>query len=243
MKGKRIMSAILITVMVGLTIYYTLYGSQGWYDPATGDALLIRTWEHIKLVGIAEFLAITVGISAGLLITRPGLKFLASPVTGIANVGLAIPPLALVAGVSPFFGIGFRPGIIALFIYSLLPVLRNATVGIEDIDQSIIESAEGMGMSRLQIFRKIELPLALPVIVSGIRYSTILCVGTASIAALINAGGLGQIIMRGQSVNFVPLMLQGALLTAGLAVTLDWLLSEAEEKLTPEGLKLGKEIE
>ena len=243
MKGKRIMSFILITVMVGLTIYYTFYGSQGWYDPATGREMLLRTWEHVKLVAIAEFLAIVVGISSGLLITRPGLKFLASPVTGIANVGLAIPPLALVAGVSPFFGIGTRPGIIALFIYSLLPVLRNATVGINDIDQSIIESARGMGMSKVQIFRQIELPLALPVIVSGIRYSTILCVGTAAIAALINAGGLGQIIMRGQSVNFVSLMLQGALLTAGLAVTFDLILSEAEELLTPRGLKLGKESE
>lgn len=243
MKGKRIMSSILITLIVGLTIYYTLYGSQGWYSPASGRVLLSRTWEHLQLVGIAEFLAITVGISAGLLITRPGLKFLAPSVTGIANIGLAIPPLALVAGVSPFFGIGFRPGVIALFIYSLLPVLRNTTVGIQDIDQSIIESAKGMGMSKLQIFKKIELPLALPVIVSGIRYSTILCVGTAAIAALINAGGLGQIIMRGQSVNFVALMLQGALLTAGLAVSLDWLLSEVEEKLTPKGLKLGKESE
>lgn len=243
MKGKRIMSFILISTMVGFTIYFTLYGSKGYYDPASGGELLTRTWEHVQLVGIAEILAITVGISGGLLITRPGLKFLASPVTAVANIGLAIPPLALVAGVAPFFGIGFRTGVIALFIYSLLPVLRNTTVGIEDIDQSVIESARGMGMSKLQIFKKIEIPLALPVIVSGIRYSTILCVGTAAIAALINAGGLGQIIMRGQSVNFVALMLQGALLTAGLAVSLDWILSEFEEKLTPRGLKLGKESE
>ncbi|MFP3953616.1 MAG: ABC transporter permease [Candidatus Bipolaricaulota bacterium] len=243
MTGKRIMSFVLITVMVGFTLYFTFYGAQGWYSPASGQDMLLRTWEHIKLVGIAELLAIGVGISGGLLITRPGLEFLATPVTTIANVGLAIPPLALVAGVSPFFGIGPRPGIIALFIYSLLPVLRNATVGIEDIDKSVIESARGMGMSKLQIFTKIELPLALPVIVAGIRTSTILCVGTAAIAALINAGGLGQIIMRGQSVNFVALMLQGALLTAALAVTLDLFLSEMEHVLTPRGLKLDKETE
>ena len=239
---RETMSILLIVIMIGLTVYFTLYGARGWHRVATWNQMLTRTIEHVKLAGIAEFFSIITGIGLGLLITIHGLKFLASPVMGVANAGLAIPPLAFIAAALPFFGIGPKACIISLYIYCLLPVLRNVCAGMENIKEGVVESARGMGMSNMQIFWRIELPLSLPIIVAGIRVSTILCVGTAALGGLIAAGGLGQIILRGLAVNFAPLMLQGALLVTVLAIIFDLILGRVEILLTPKGLKIkGRE--
>jgi len=195
-----------------------------------------QTWNHIKMVGIAELLAIGVGVPLGIFVTRPGMKKFATPIVGTANVGQTIPSLAVIAIMAPILGYGFNSAIIALFIYSLLPVLRNSYAGINDIDPAIIESAKGMGMSRAQIAWRIELPLARPVIMAGIRTSTVICVGTATLAVLVGGEGLGKIILTGLYTQIPLLIVQGAAPTAALAVILDTLLGGFEGWMTPRGL-------
>lgn len=234
---RRIVLVIILGVFIGLTVWITQMDSLRFMEPKSYYNLARQTWNHIKMVGIAELLAIGVGVPLGILITRPGLKKLSTPVVGIANLGQSIPTLAVVAIMAPLLGYSFESAILALFIYSLLPVLRNSYAGINDIDPAIIESAEGMGMSRSQIARRIELPLARPVIMAGIRTSTILCVGTATFAVLVGGEGLGKIIFAGLYMNLPLLILQGAAPTAALAVILDTLLGGIETWMTPRGLR------
>jgi len=234
---RRIVLVTLLGVFIGITIWITQMDTLRYMHPKTYGDLARQTWNHIKMVGIAELLAIGVGVPLGVLVTRPGLKKFATPVIGTANVGQTIPSLAVVAIMAPILGYRFESAIIALFVYSLLPVLRNSFTGINDIDPAIIESAKGMGMSRLQIALKIELPLALPIIMAGIRTSTVICVGTATLAVLIGGEGLGKIILAGLYTQIPLLILQGAAPTAALAVILDTLLGGFESWMTPRGLK------
>ncbi len=234
---RRIVLIVLLSIFIGLTIWITELGSLKYMQPKTYSDIMRQSWNHMKMVGIAELLAIGVGVPLGILVTRPGLKGLATPVVGTANVGQTIPSLAVIAIMAPLLGYGFNSAIIALFVYSLLPVLRNSYTGIKDIDPAIIESAKGMGMSRAQIAWKIELPLARPVIMAGIRTSTVICVGTATLAVLVGGEGLGKIILTGLYTQIPLLIVQGAAPTAALAVILDTLLGGFESWMTPRGLK------
>lgn len=236
---RRIVLIVLLGIFIGLTVWITQMDSLRYMKPKTYEDIGRQTWNHIKMVGIAELLAIGIGVPLGILVTRPGLKGLATPIVGIANVGQSIPSLAVIAIMAPLLGYGFNSAIIALFIYSLLPVLRNSYAGIHDIDPAIIESAKGMGMSRTQIAWKIELPLARPVIMAGIRTSTVICVGTATLAVLVGGKGLGQIILTGLYTQIPLLIVQGAAPTAALAVILDTLLGGFETWMTPRGLRRG----
>ncbi len=236
---RRIVLIILLSIFIGLTIWITELDSLKYMQPKTYGDIMRQGWNHIKMVGIAELLAIGVGVPLGILVTRPGLKNLATPIVGTANVGQTIPSLAVIAIMAPILGYGFNSAIIALFVYSLLPVLRNSYAGINDIDPAIIESAKGMGMSRAQIAWKIELPLARPVIMAGIRTSTVICVGTATLAVLVGGEGLGKIILTGLYTQIPLLIVQGAAPTAALAVILDTLLEGFESWMTPRGLKRG----
>jgi len=139
---------------------------------------------------------------------------------------------------APILGWGFQSAIIALFVYGLLPILRNSYASINNIDQAIVEAARGMGMTRGQIARKVELPLALPVIMTGIRVSTVVTVGTAELAVLVGGGGLGRITLTGVFSQQALTILQGAAPTAALAITLGFILERIEKWLTPRGLKV-----
>jgi len=236
---RRLVLIILLSIFIGLTIWITELDSLKYMQPKTYGDIMRQGWNHIKMVGIAELLAIGVGVPLGILVTRPGLKNLATPIVGTANVGQTIPSLAVIAIMAPILGYGFNSAIIALFVYSLLPVLRNSYTGIKDIDPAIIESAKGMGMSRAQIAWKIELPLARPVIMAGIRTSTVICVGTATLAVLVGGEGLGKIILTGLYTQIPLLIVQGAAPTAALAIILDTLLGGFESWMTPRGVKKG----
>ncbi|MEF8798425.1 MAG: ABC transporter permease [Candidatus Bipolaricaulota bacterium] len=236
---RRIVLIVLLGIFIGLTVWVTQMDSLRYMKPKTYGDIGRQTWNHIKMVGIAELLAIGIGVPLGILVTRPGLKKFATPVVGTANVGQTIPSLAVIAIMAPILGYGFNSAIIALFIYSLLPVLRNSYAGIKDIDPAIVESAKGMGMSRAQIAWRIELPLARPVIMAGIRTSTVICVGTATLAVLVGGKGLGQIILTGLYTQIPLLIVQGAAPTAALAVILDTLLGGFETWMTPRGLRKG----
>lgn len=187
------------------------------------DVLLETIWEHLQISLIALIIAIVIAVPLGLLLTRY-IK-VAEPIIGVAAVLQTIPSLAVLAFLIPFFGIGTTPAIIALTAYGLLPILRNTYTGIKEVNPSLKEAATGMGMNSFKRLTKVELPIAMPVIMAGIRTSMVLIVGTTTIAALIGAGGLGELILlgidRGADIN---LILLGAIPAALLAIVLDIIL-------------------
>ncbi len=189
--------------------------------------------QHIQITGMAVLLAIFVGIPLGIFITR--YQKSSNLVLGIANVFQTIPSLALFGLVIPFLGIGLKPTVFVLFLYALLPIIKNTYIGISNVEASTIEAGKGMGMTGLQILTMVEVPLALPVIMGGIRISTVINIGTATIAALIGAGGLGDYIFKGISMNNNNYILAGAIPTALLALLADAILGYVEKMLQPKG--------
>ena len=150
------------------------------------------------------------------------------------------PFVALLGFLIPLFGIGMKPAIVALFLYSLLPIVRNTYTGITQVDAAAVEAARGMGMRDRQILLRVTIPQALPVLMAGIRTATVLCVGVATLAALIGAGGLGTFIFRGISMLNTPMVLAGAIPAGVLALALDGLLALALRWLTPPGLRSAR---
>ncbi|OPH46605.1 glycine/betaine ABC transporter [Paenibacillus ferrarius] len=200
------------------------------------EDLGVAAFQHMELVLISMLLAIVIGVPLGITVTR--FPFLKSWVLGGTGILQTIPGLALLGFMIPLFGIGIKTAIAALFLYSLLPIVRNTYTGIQDVDKVLIEAAKGMGMKNVQILFKIELPLALSVIMAGIRTATVINVGTATLAAFIGAGGLGDFIFIGIQRNIDALILIGALPAAILAIVLDYLLGGLEKLTTPRGLKI-----
>lgn len=235
---RHVILISILTLCIGLTVWITNMDKIGIMEPFTYEEMLKETQRHLVMVLIAELVVILIGVPLGILVTRPGFRKLATPVIGGANVGQSIPSLAIVAIMVPLLGMGFWPAIVALFIWGLLPILRNSYAGINNINPAIVEAARGMGMTRGQIARKIELPLALPVIMTGIRVSTVVVVGTATLAALIAAGGLGRIILAGVFSGVPLITLQGAAPTAAMAITLGFILERIEKWISPRGLKI-----
>ena len=191
--------------------------------------ILERTIEHIGLTMAALAIAVSVGLPLGLVLTRR--KKLAGPVLGAVGVVQTIPSVALLGLLLPLLGIGAVPAIVALFLYALLPIVRNTSTGIEEVSAPVREAAQGMGMTDAQILVKVELPLAAPVIFAGVRTATIINVGIATLCALIAAGGLGELIFRGIALNNVKLVLAGAIPAALLALLFDLVLSMVQKYL------------
>ncbi|MFT4145185.1 MAG: ABC transporter permease [Mobilitalea sp.] len=192
--------------------------------------------QHIQLVLISMVIAIVVGVPLGILVSR--VKALETPVLSVAGILQTIPSLALLGFMIPLFGIGIRTAVAALFLYSLLPIIRNTFTGIKDVDKSTLEAARGMGMTSFQILYRVQLPLALSIMMAGIRTATVINVGTATLAAFIGGGGLGDFIFLGISRNIDALVLIGAFPAAMLALVFDWLLGILEKISTPRGLKV-----
>ena len=237
---RYIVLILLLTLCIVPTVLITNmeWIKEGVYKPFPWNDLLNCTRAHLEMVLIAESIAIVIGVPLGILVTRPGFERLATPVIGGANIGQSVPSLAVIAIMAPLLGFGFQSAIVALVIYGLLPVLRNSYAGINNIDPAIVEAARGMGMTRGQIARKIELPLALPVIMAGIRVSTVITVGTAELAVLVGGAGLGRITLTGVFSRQVLTILQGAAPTAALAITMGFVLERMENWMTALGLKI-----
>lgn len=187
------------------------------------DKLLNQTLQHLGLTFISLLFAIAIGLPLGILIARK--RKLSTGILGLAGILQTVPSIALLGFMIPVLGIGAKPAIVALLIYALLPIIRNTYTGIIGIDRHIIESARALGMSKMQILLKVELPLAMPVILAGIRTATVINVGVATLASYIAAGGLGEFIFGGISLNNTNMILAGAIPAALLAVILDFLLS------------------
>jgi osmoprotectant transport system permease protein len=231
----------LLVLLAGATILITNMEKIGIYSVFTYDDLLYCASAHFKMVFISVIIATLIGVPLGILVTRPGLERLALPVIGLANVGQTIPSLAVIAIMAPLLGFGLQSAIVALVIYGLLPILRNSYTSIKKIDPAIIEAARGMGMNRIQIARKVELPLARSVIMAGIRISTVITVGTAELAVLVGGEGLGKITLTGVFAREALIILQGAAPTAAMAILLGFCLERVEQWITPRGLKIEVE--
>ena len=192
-----------------------------------GGKILTQLLEHTGLTFISLLLAICIGVPLGIFIA--GSRKWAGAVLGVAGVLQTIPSIALLGIMIPVLGIGVTPAIIALFLYALLPIIRNTYTGITGTDPVVTEAAKGMGMSSRQILIKVTLPLAMPVILAGIRTATVINVGVATLAAYIAAGGLGEFIFGGISLNNSNMILAGAIPAALLAILFDFLLSRVQK--------------
>ena len=197
--------------------------------------ILKLTVDHIEITLIAVSISTVIGVAIGIFITRH--QRAAAAVIGVAGVLYTIPSLALFGMLIPFIGIGLKPTLIALILYSQLALVRNTFVGIVHIDPSIREAGKGMGMSNWQFLRMVELPVALPVIMAGIRTAAVMNIGTATIAAYIGAGGLGWLIFRGIASVNSDQIIAGAVPVILLAVAVDYLFILLERALTPAGLR------
>ena len=196
--------------------------------------VLDLTLEHLTLVGISTLFAVLIGIPLGILITRwPALN---KPILGGANIIQTIPSLALFGFLLPAPWIGERAGrlaVLALTLYALLPLIRNTYAGIKGVDRAVVEAGRGMGMTNSQLLWQVELPLALGVIIAGVRVAVVISVGLATIAAAIGAGGLGEYIFRGLAMVNDQVILAGAIPAAALAILADVSLGWLEKRLAP----------
>lgn len=198
--------------------------------------ILDQLLQHIGLTFISLLIAVIIGVPLGIFISRK--KNFSAPVLGFTGILQTIPSIALLGFMIPLLGIGPVPAIVALFLYALLPIVRNTFTGITGVDATVIESAKGMGMSNMQILRKVELPLSMPVILAGIRTATVINVGVATLASYIGAGGLGEFIFGGIALNNTNMILAGAIPAAFLAIAFDLILSKIQ-KMNLRKLKKG----
>ena len=200
------------------------------------EFLFARVIEHIKLAVVSTVIVVVLAVTTGILLTRPGTRRVTPVIIGLANIGQAVPSIGLLVLFAIVWAFGFWPTIVALVAYSFLSILRNTMVGLQQVDRSTIEAARGMGMTKTAVLFRIELPLAVPIILAGIRTALIINVGTATLATFVDAGGLGTVIDRGIALGRDPVLIVGSVLTGVLALSIDWLASVAEDILRPRGL-------
>ncbi|MPV55151.1 choline ABC transporter permease [Burkholderia sp. HI2761] len=210
------------------------------YLASSWPELLQLTLQHVWLVAIAVGCAIVAGVPLGVLINRH--DWLAGPLLGLATLVLTLPSIALFGLMIPFFsrfgqGIGAAPAITAVFLYSLLPIMRNTYLALHNVDAGIREAGTGIGMTSWQRLRLVELPLAVPVILAGVRTAVVMNIGVMTIAAVIGAGGLGTLILRAIGQSSMMKLLVGAVLVSLLAIVADRLLQMLQRALTPKGVQ------
>ncbi|QHM75564.1 Osmoprotectant import permease protein OsmY [Mixta theicola] len=230
---KRILLALLAIVPIAAILFY---GIGFEVIKARRVDLIYLGRQHLWLVGWSMLGALLVGIPSGILLSRPFARRWAEYIMQIFNVGNTLPPLAVLALAMVVIGIGDRPAIIALFLASLLPVVRNTYAGLIGVPHSLLEAANGIGMTRLQRLRQVELPNAWPVMLSGIRIAMAINVGTAPLAFLIGASSYGELIFPGIYLNDFPILILGAVATALVALVLDMLLAALGRWLSPHAL-------
>lgn len=196
-----------------------------------GKDLLIKTGEHLWISIVALLLGMLVAVPLGITLTRT--KRLANIVIGLASLLQTVPSLALLALMIPFFGVGKFPAIIALFIYSLLPILRNTYIGVKEVDYNLKDAAKGMGMTNWESIYMVEIPMALPTIMSGIRLAAVYVIAWATLASYIGAGGLGDFIFGGLNLYKPELIIGGTIPVTLLALLVDFGFNLLEKKLSP----------
>jgi osmoprotectant transport system permease protein len=235
--------AIPVIVVIGFASYALYVQTSSVYaeDVVVSNSLnyatiFAQTGEHIRLTLVAAVATVLVAVPLGILLTRGRARAAAPIVVGFANGGQAAPSVGLIVLFAIWFGIGFWTAVLALTVYAVLPVLRNTIVGLQGVPPTLVEAGRGIGMSGLAVLWRVELPLALPVIMSGVRTALVLLVGTATLATFINGGGLGSTLQTGISLLRYPVIVWGAVLVALLALLIEWLGRVLELVARPKGV-------
>lgn len=246
--GARVITreTVVMLIVPPILILAAFGGFVWWRQTADLDSVEasqlrwseIRTliWEHVQLTGVSALVVVCIAIPLGVMLTRGGFRAAAPLVVGIANAGQAAPSVGLIVLLFLWLDGGFWTAVYALSLYGILPVLRNTIVGIQSVDPTLVEAGRGIGMTNAATLFKIELPLAVPVIMAGVRTSLVLIAGTASLACFIDAGGLGEILQTGIALFKFSLMVTGALLIALLALSIEWLGRLLELITRPKGI-------
>ena len=235
--GYLVTPALLAAVLLALYAYVSSQTLDSVEERRVNLTFIIEaTLQHVTLTVVSTILVLLVAIPVGVLLTRPFARRVTPAIVAVFNIGQSVPSIGLLVLFAIGWGIGFWPAVVALVAYSALPVLRNTMIGLTQVDAAVVESGRGMGMSKLGVLTGIELPLAVPVILTGLRTALVINVGTATLGALINAGGLGGIIITGLVQNRPLVTVVGSVLTAVLALFIDYLGRVAEDVLRPRGL-------
>ncbi|MER6945398.1 ABC transporter permease [Nonomuraea sp. NPDC000554] len=200
------------------------------------EVILARAVEHLEMTLVATALVVVISIPLGIVASRAKNRLITPVILAVANVGQAIPCIGLLVLCTFLLGVGFQTALVGLVAYSVLPVLRNTMVGVQQVDPALVEAARGMGMTRRQVLFRVELKLATPAILAGLRTALILTVGVATLGAFVAAGGFGELIINGLKLNRMPVTIVGAVLTACIAFLIDWLGGLAENLLKPRGM-------
>ncbi|ONI76247.1 hypothetical protein ALI144C_36895 [Actinosynnema sp. ALI-1.44] len=237
LRGLVIRPILIAVAMV--TLYLVVRGLPADSIEArylNADELTRELLEHVRLSIISTVCTIVIAVPIGVLITRPGARWIKPVGLGLGNLGQSVPSIGLVVLLALWMGTGVTTVVVALVVYAVLPVLRNTIVGLEGVDRTIIESARGMGMSKLAVLARIELPLAVPVILAGIRTALVLTFASATLATFVGGGGLGGGLVAGIGLDRPVLSVTYGIIVAALALFADWLGLVAEEVLRPRGI-------
>ncbi|MGW4371023.1 ABC transporter permease [Nocardia takedensis] len=228
---------IIVVIGVGYLLWYrsttftpTEQASLAW------DNLRTTIIEHVRLTAVATLIVVVVAIPLGILLTRPGAKRLEPIAVNIANIGQAAPAVGLLVLFTFWLGTGFKTAVVGLVVYAILPILQNTIVGLRQVDQRVIEAARGIGYTAVRTLFQVELPLAVPVILNGVRTALVILVGTATLSTFIGATSLGTLITTGVTLFLPKLLISGAILVGLLALTIDWLGRLVELAATPRGI-------
>ncbi len=237
-KGLLVQPIAILVVLAAFVVWLTTADltatERGTLNPAS---ILDLTGQHLVLTLQATVLVLVIGIPLGIVLTRGPLRRISPAVIAVANFGQAAPAVGLIVLLAAWLGLNSWSAVVALVVYAILPVLRNTMIGVQSVDARLVEAGRGMGMSAFSVLVKVELPLAVPVMLSGIRTALVLLVGTASLATFVGAGGLGLLITTGVTLFLPKVLVSGALLVALLALSIDWLGRVVETVARPKGLR------
>ncbi|MGW1197043.1 ABC transporter permease [Streptomyces sp. NPDC002536] len=236
-------------VVLPAVVALILLGTWLWFRGARLDSIArnaigggnvwLRLEQHVYLTVVSTFFVLVIAIPLGVLLTRRPLRGAAPMAMAVANIGQATPAIGLLALLVIWLGIGTKAALIGIVVYAVLPVLANTVAGLQAIDPLLTEAARGIGMSPVGVLGRVELPLAVPLILAGVRTALVLNVGTATLAYFGGGGGLGDLIASGITNQRMPVLVLGSVLTVALALLVDWLASLAEMLLRPRGLEGG----
>ncbi|MDO4916167.1 MAG: ABC transporter permease [Rothia sp. (in: high G+C Gram-positive bacteria)] len=233
-----IVQPIVLLIILGIMLWWLSHAELSTTEQVTLSPKNLTTLalEHLKLTVISAVIVLVTAIPLGILLTRKPLRFLSAPVMALANIGQAAPIVGLIVLFAFWMGFGPNAAMATLVVYAFLPVLKNTMVGLDAVDKRTIEAARGMGMSPMTVLRKVELPLAVPVMLAGIRTALVLLVGSATLATFINGGGLGLLITTGVNLALDRVLIFGSMLVAIFALAVDWAARVVETIVTPKGL-------
>lgn len=237
---RLVVQPIVVVLLVAAVLVWALTSELDEIEAAqlTAATLVSLTGQHVLITVTVALIVLAVGVPLGIVVTRPWARWLSPVVVGIANIGQAAPAVGLLVLLYLATGTaGFWTGVIPLSVYALLPVLRNTILGLQEVDPGLKEAGRGCGMSTGAVLRRIELPLAVPYVLAGLRTALVLAVGTATLVFLVSGGGLGILIDTGYKLNRTSVLVVGAVLAVALALLVDWLGGVAETLLAPKGLR------